>query len=276
MNTLKEYWIQKENKNLPPEYLNDIKNININEWKEIIGSSDKSKSLIDDLYNGSFLLIKNVISTSFLDQLKKKLVKKEKETPSSFYKMIENCPNFHKNIDDNIDTKYSIKSTRHSFYFFRWNRDSIEIFNEFDEIWSDIKLISGLKKNAFNKNTPKDGIVDRLQVVKYPVNTGYIEPHQHNIHHQRLIISVYMSKQGIDYKNGGTYFLDKNKNKIYSETNIDVGDVGIFYASMIHGVDKVGIFNHQNIVDSGRWWIGLYSPESDQTVDRKTSNPVSI
>ena len=31
--------------------------------------------------------------------------------------MLEGCPNFHKNIDDKIDKKYSIKSTRHSFYF---------------------------------------------------------------------------------------------------------------------------------------------------------------
>jgi len=241
-----------------------------------IKNTDKSKSIIDNLYTGNFLLIKKAIPASFLSQLKKKLLDIEISTPSSFHKITENCPNFHKSIDDKIDTKYSIKSTRHSFYFFRWNKESNQVFKEFDNIWSDIKLLSGLKRESFIKNTPKDGIVDRVQVVKYPVNTGYIEPHQHNVLNQRLIISIYMSKQGMDYKDGGTYFLDQNRNKINSEKNIDVGDIGIFYASMIHGVDSVNIFKNQDPTKSGRWWIGLYSPESDHVKNRKTSNPINI
>ena len=55
-----------------------------------------------------------------------------------------------------------------------------------------------------------------------------------------------MSKQDIDYKYGGTYFVNK-KNKIYSKKHIDIGDVGIFYASMIHIVDAVNIFQNQTL-----------------------------
>ena len=48
--------------------------------------------------------------------------------------MIENYPNFHKSIDDKIDNKYSIKSTRHLFYLFRRNTESNEVLKCFDQI----------------------------------------------------------------------------------------------------------------------------------------------
>ena len=31
-----------------------------------------------------------------------------------------------------------------------------------------------------SKNTPKNGLVDRIQIHRYPHNSGEIEPHQHN------------------------------------------------------------------------------------------------
>ena len=52
----------------------------------------------------------------------------------------------------------------------------------------------GLKKNDYEKNTPKDKIVDRIQVVKYPANTGFCQSHWHSPKNQRLIISYYLSE----------------------------------------------------------------------------------
>jgi len=85
-----------------------------------------------------------------------------------------------------------------------------------------------------------------------------------------------MSKKGKDYKEGGTYFLNDKNVKINTEEHIDVGDVGIFYASMIHGVDTVSKIQTQNLKKSERWWIGLYSPESDYNLIRKSSNSVLL
>ena len=202
MVNFKRYWEQLERKNKPPKFLNEINEISLSEWKKTIDDTLRSKVLIDQLHNGTFLLVKNAINKKFLIDLRTQLTRIENKTAPSFYKMLEGCPNFHKNIDDKIDKKYSIKSTRHSFYFFRWNEDTLNLFNKFDQIWSDIKYLSGYKREAFINNTPKDGIVDRLQIVRYPAKTGYIEPHQHNTNHQRLIISIYMSKKGEDYKTG--------------------------------------------------------------------------
>ena len=43
-----------------------------------------------------------------------------------------------------------------------------------------------------------------------------------------------MSKKGKDFKGGGFYAI--NKNKVDVEKYIDVGDIGIGFATIIHGV----------------------------------------
>ena len=87
-----------------------------------------------------------------------------------------------------------------------------------------------------------------------------------------------MSQKKVDYVEGGTYFFNKKNQKINLEDNIEIGDMGIFYATLKHGVDKVTVKNTSKKFNSsdrmGRWWIGLYSPESDHITDRNTSNPV--
>jgi len=106
--------------------------------------------------------------------------------------------------------------------------------------------------------------------------TGRTEPHVHDPVNQRLIISLYMSRIGSDFSSGGTYFFKKNK-KINAEKHLDIGDVGIFYATLKHGVDPVRIEKNiqiKNKFTKGRWWCGLYSPESDHRINRNTSSPV--
>ena len=57
-------------------------------------------------------------------------------------------------------------------FFIKWNKETDKISNEVDKICSDIWFFSELERNSFENKTPKDGIVDRLQIVKYLVNTG--------------------------------------------------------------------------------------------------------
>ena len=46
---------------------------------------------------------------------------------------------------------------------------------------------------------------------------------------------------------------------------------------MKHSVDEIIVEPSDNYYDNnlkqGRWWIGLYSPESDMVKNRKTSRP---
>lgn len=275
MENIKDYWEQKEISNNHPLYLNNYISIDSSEFYSKLENNKEAYKLIDELYSGSFYLIKNAIDKNFLDNLKEKLISYSNSVPSSFHKMLEGCPNFHREIDEQKSLNYSVKAVRHSYYFFRWNDDTFNLFTNTDKIWSSIKLLGGLNPESFVKNTPQDGIVDRIQVVRYPANTGFIEPHQHDPINQRLIISIYMSKKNVDYLEGGTYFFDNEDNKVEVEDDIDPGDVGIFYGSLKHAVSPVKLKNTiSENNNGGRWWIGLYSPETDYIKNRHTSNPV--
>ena len=109
--------------------------------------------------------------------------------------MKEGCPDFHRKIDIETGKKYSFSRCSHSYYFYRWNNDPINLFDEIDKRWRLIKKLMGLNFDEFENNTPKHGVVDRVQLVRYPSSIGYLEPHSDPYKHQKLFISGYMSKQ---------------------------------------------------------------------------------
>lgn len=277
MESINNFWNKLEQDIEPPKYLRQVKILSYKKFNKII-SERKSKSIkkiAKDLYSGDVYIIRNTVSSTFLENLKEKLLEWSLKEKSKFHKMIENCPNFWRNIDKNNSKKYSIRAIRKAYYFFRWNKSSIKVWEKFNKPWGCVKFLGGLKFNSFINNTPKDGVIDRIQVVNYPENKGYIAPHQHNPKHQRVLISLYMSEIKKNFNNGGTYFYKKKK-KINIEKKIKCGDLGLFYATMIHGVDKVQPIKGKRKND-GRWWIGLYSPESNLTKKKRTtSNSVNL
>ncbi len=102
-------------------------------------------------------------------------------------------------------------------------------------------------------------------MVRYPPAIGYLEPHVDAWQHQRCFFSVYMSKRGVDYQGGGFYFVDAKGAAQYLEDQIDVGDVCLGHANLLHGVapcdrDKTPDWNAAD----GRWFLSLYSNASDE------------
>ena len=57
-------------------------------------------------------------------------------------------------------------------------------------------------------------MVDRLQIAQYPSGVGELELHSDPFENQKMAISGIMSKRGKDYKTGGAYILNSNKEKI--------------------------------------------------------------
>ena len=78
------------------------------------------------------------------------------------------------------------------------------------------------------------------------------------------------------------FFLKNQKKKIEIEKKykINIGDSLIFYSTLVHSVEKVKILkknlNKSNLNYTGRWWAGLYTPESDHVKNRITSNRVKF
>ncbi len=272
-------WKNLERKKYP-FYLKGVEQISFKNFKSKIdkNKNEYSKKVLTDLYNGKIYLIRQAFQTTYIEKLKNNIVSLGKKEKSSFHKMHEGCPNFNRFIEHKVSKNYSVNSFRHIFYFFRWNKDKLQLFRKMDKIWDYIKFLNGYSFNEFKKNTPKNGIIDRIQIVRYPNKSGYIEPHQHHPGNIRIILNVYLSKKGKDFSSGGVMFYKKgSKIEIERKYKVNKGDALIFFSTMRHSVDEIIVkknnTNSKNKFKSGRWWIGLYSPESDYIKDRKTSKP---
>ena len=107
MESINNFWNKLEQDIEPPKYLRQVKILSYKKFNKII-SERKSKSIkkiAKDLYSGDVYIIRNTVSSTFLENLKEKLLKWSWKEKSTFHKMIENCPNFWRNIDKNNSKK---------------------------------------------------------------------------------------------------------------------------------------------------------------------------
>ncbi len=257
-----------------PQYMNDLRILNYKDFKNFIFNEKKLKEIINNLYRGDIYIIKKAFTKNFISKLKKDFLHFTKNNKSQFFKMKENCPDFHRIIDEEVSKLYSIKAIKHSAYFFHWNGDPYKFFNSVNSRWRYLKVLGGRRYNEFEKNTPKDGIVDRIQILKYPKG-GSLELHSDPYHNQRMFISVYMSRKGNDFKSGGFFAMNRHREQVDLENKIDVGDIGIGYATVKHGVKKIDENHLKGNKKNCRWFMGLYSNDSDEKKNRITARPIN-
>ena len=278
-NIFKDLWKNLDKNNKLPTRVRKVVSLDYSVFADKIDSNDESfaKDITDSMILGDVYILKKAFEKDFFYNLKLKCYDYFKDRPSSFHKMLEGCPDFHRKIDLNLGNNYSFKICKHSFYFYNWNKDPLNLYTETYKRWRKIKKLMGYKPNHFEKNTPKDGIVDRIQVVQYPSKYGFIEPHSDPYKHQKFFISGYMSKKGKDYIDGGFYVLDGNDRVVDVEKYIDVGDLGIGFATIVHGVAPVNRNKDPdwNDTNDGRWFYSLYTNESDEVKDRHTGFSVT-
>ena len=272
-------WDRVENSGPRPERVRNVIQMDFGELKSKVQEQSDSfvQSIVESLYSGDAYLIKGAFPKEFMTSLRKDVHEYCKNKPSEFHKMLEGSPDFHRMIDPETGKNYSVASCKHSCYFYSWNDDPFNLFDPINERWRVLKLLMGLKATEYENNTPKDGVVDRIQVVRYPPRIGYLEPHTDPYRHQRLIFSGYMSKRGVDYHDGGFYLVGQGDKVINIEDDIDIGDICFCYASVYHGVapsdkDKEPDWNK----DDGRWFLSMYSNASDEVPDRHTASPVKL
>ena len=161
---------------------------------------------------------------------------------------------------------------------FGWNDDISDVRKIIMEVCRPLKLLAGLSMFEFEKHTPKDLIIERLQIARYPP-TGFIEPHVDANTLMRLVISGYLSTRSVDYQKGGFYFVDEEDNKCDVEDKIKAGDIGLFYASLRHGLNTIDPAKSPDVKKKdGRWWFGLNVHNSDEMDESKrlTTSPYQI
>ncbi len=190
----------------------------------------------ESIVSGDAWLLKGALPGDFVDGMRRKVIAWERERDQSFHKILDGVPDYHRKIDIETGKKYSILACKHSAYFFRWNDDPLDLWPTITERWRTIKQAMGLSFDEYEDNKPSDGPTDRIQVVRYPPGIGYLEPHRDAYANQQCFISGYMSKRGVDYHGGGFYFVDTNDKPVFVEDQIDIGDICIGHANLLHGV----------------------------------------
>ena len=202
---LNDYWKTRLELVGAPEYFLDVKRITFSNLVDICMNHDISelKKLIDELSIGNFLIIENVLSSEDIETIKLETNQLEINEPESFHQILEGVKNFWRNITEDLGAKYAVPQVKCTSYWFPWDESSKIMYGKLELIYRCLKALGGKSPNAFENNTPKDGPVDRIQIVKYFPGTGKLNAHQDPDHNQRLIMSGYMSKIGIDFLGGG-------------------------------------------------------------------------
>ena len=256
-NPFTKRWKDLESDSNMPRYARRLITVNYSEFAAdvVSGRQDFVEQITDSLYSGDVYILKNGFPKVFLDDLLEKVYKIWHSEPSSFHKMLEGCPDFHRIQDEEVAKKYVFESVRHSYYWFDWNGDPMGVIPEIQKRWRIFKYLGGYKFNEYEGNTPKDGIVDRYQVARYLPGLGRSETHSDPYQNQKFFISAFMSKKGETYEKGGFYVVGPDDKFIDIEDEIEVGDIGIGYATVLHGVALV---DEGSKVDwgakDGRWW----------------------
>lgn len=263
----------------PPARARQIKVMDWYDFRQIVSDEDEETviEIIDSLYEGDVYVLKQAFPRAFMKELIDKTFDYFKQSPSSFHKMLEGTPDFHRQIDLETGKNYSFPVCKHSAFFYPWNDDPLEVWFTVRKRWRVIKHLMGLNPTEYERNTPKDGVVDRIQIAQYPSKYGFLAPHQDPYLHQRLFFSGYMSTRGTDYTGGGFYVVNQKDEVQNLEHLIQTGDVGIGYATIVHGVAPCNLDKELRWdLPEGRWFLSMYSNASDEVKDRHTGHPVTL
>ncbi len=257
-----------------PRFATDIVVMPYEEFRDQVMSDDPAtaRRLVDSLYSGVGYILKNAFDRDWLRALIDRTYRWGLENPSSFHKMLDGCPDFHRSIDAEQSQNYSMHHVKQSFYFFPWNDDPLDIFEEVNRRWRVFKYLGGYPADAYERNLPSDGIIDRFQVVRYPAGGGALESHTDPLQNQKIVIGALMSERGIDYQRGGFYFASDSGDYIDCEPLLSVGDMLTGFPSVVHGVAPVDPDSELDWKSKqGRWFLGLYSNDSDTMPKRVTA-----
>jgi len=245
------------------------------EFENLVYSNDAktAAALVRSLYSGTAFILKGAFEAVWLRELKENTFLWGSTQRSDYHKMIDNCPDFRRFIGAEETKKYSMLHIKESHYFFPWNDDPLDIFSSVNKRWRVFKFLGGYEKTIYENNLPSDGIVDRLQIVRYPSGGGCLESHTDPLENQKVIIGAMMSQRGTDYSNGGFYFLDMKNNYVDCEPHLEVGDMVTAFPTLIHGVAPVDPhIPLEERSNQGRWFLGLYSNDSNYVPKRSTAS----
>ena len=218
-------------------------------------TEDLKIDLRDSLASKGYFLLKNIYAPKKIAFVKSYLTGVMHGSLPNYQPLTKNCANFFRlNFEDRRSTVLT-KSVQ--FNFFPWNQDLCGLFELFGSLFE--------VRDEINKIVCPDGeanridsteLITRLAVQFYPAGGGYLQAHSDPVGaHQTIIANVVMSDHGAEFTQGGL-FIKKSaeSDKVYPEIGAAIGDVILFKADSIHGVDAIDPeAAFEPIRGQGRW-----------------------
>jgi len=255
-----------------PTYLRNVREIEFSEIESrVLNDAQSTSQLILDLLAGDLLIIKNVLSPEETSRIKEVAHQYGQDTPTQELSETYPVPNFHcKSHGGKVKDGYD--EVGHAYFFYRWNEDTLGVFSAIDRLWDTVKIFNGIGVDGIKNNLPKDKIIDRIQLLHYPINTGEITTHCDVSRWQKTNIGINLTELGKDFDSGGFYCLDKNEQRVRVEERVKTGDAVCWIPTVFHGVEKP-ISN--NDIDwstpEGRWQLLAFAIQSKAVKNRVVS-----
>ena len=257
-----------------PNYLRSIVRVPYSEFREKIlsGSSEFLKQYTESIFGGDLWIVTGVLSTTQVDKMKRGVLAFQSKQPAGPIKVLEDCGNYHALVDGSSAPKGGYVAVDHSSYFFRWNGDEYGLFDMVDDAWSKVKVASGRGPDEYKSNTPKDVMVDRIQVIQYPAGAGKITSHADPHITMKVNLGIYLSTYGKDYQKGGFFIADRPGHPVFIDERVGLGDMVLWFPHLTHGVDTVDAGTKVDWnAPGGRWYLHLNTIESNIIDERHTA-----
>ena len=276
MNTTnyKDVWEEFIKANYFPTSLRTPRTIQFTEFKDMVyNKPEKTKQLILDMLAGDVIVLKNALDRKEAIKIKEQLYEYGNTTPEQDLREDSVIPNYHVKNQLKYKVKDGYNELAHSYYFYRWNEDALKLFNRINEVWDTVKIFNGLSVDEYKDNLPEDKIIDRIQVLHYPMNSGEISCHCDKARWQKTNIGFNLTQIGEDYDEGGAYFLNDNEEEVHMEPYIEIGDAPIFLPSIFHGVrtPKSSSVEVDWSIPKGRWLLLAQTVQSQCLENREKS-----
>jgi len=231
----------------------------------------KKKIFFSKNKNG-IIIVKNAVNKKKIRNILRKILKSKKnyvKKPLIVEGVKNVCwtPNF--KVEKLKKKQYA--TIGKSWYFFPWNKDKTGIVKITSSIFKRVNELNGYDDNKVQKNTPKDKIIKRIQVIFYPHGTGLISLHKDPVNVIKITAGIYVTEYNTDYDKGGFYII-KNKKKYFLDHFVKAGDLVLFRPSIIHAVDPVYKSKpHSKNIFKGRIFLNLSLVQSHEVKKRTYS-----
>ena len=203
-----------------------------NAGPDAMAELSRNLKVYNDLY-----VIQGFSDTALIDDMKRYLHNIGTHSLPSYQPLEEGRPDFHRVVDN--DERSYVKGIFHQYSFHPWNQNIFDLHNRFRKLYHIKNQTSNLD-DAHYLYGPYTDFVPRIGFHHYPVGGGYLTTHADPVgEHQVAVPTLQMSQKGRDFTTGGLFYVDGLGNKQYVDDLSECGDVVLFNAETIHGVDPI-------------------------------------